>query len=189
MGDMNGRGVNDNESIQICMGTHGEPIKNNNGKWPIDLCVTNDLILKNTIFKQKDTQKSIIDFTVSREYRRVVKAVKVQKQADIGSDLEAFEYEYAALGDFSQDLDRIEESEAEELFGENMEADYRSELDRYDIGNLEDYDDVSPTARLAAEEELRQTDRERGVYRKADGELFYDRVFEKQSFAFNAKNT
>ncbi|KAK4883602.1 hypothetical protein RN001_006921 [Aquatica leii] len=99
-------------------------------------------------------------------------------------DLEQFEDESAIFGDLSQDIDRMEESEGEELFGDNMEADYREmpELDRYDLGNLddEDYDDLSPSARLAAEDAMRQRDRERGIFRRDDRELFYDKTDDDQ---------
>lgn len=49
-------------------------------------------------------------------------------------------------------------------------------LDRYDAGNLdeEDYDMMSVGERLAAEEELRRRDREQGIFRRDDRELFYD---------------
>ncbi|KAK5650844.1 hypothetical protein RI129_001873 [Pyrocoelia pectoralis] len=98
-------------------------------------------------------------------------------------DLEPYEDESALLGDLSQDLDEMEE-EGEELFGDNMETDYRPMpgLDRYDTANLddEDYDDLSPSGRLAAEIEMRQRDRDQGVYRRDDRELFYDKTDEDE---------
>lgn len=60
--------------------------------------MSNDLTLTNTTFKHKDIhkftrevksrgEKSIIDyFIVSREYRKAIKDVKVQRHAEIGSD-------------------------------------------------------------------------------------------------------
>ncbi|XP_018331325.1 DNA replication licensing factor Mcm2 isoform X2 [Agrilus planipennis] len=99
-------------------------------------------------------------------------------------DFEPFEDEADILGDMSQADDAMqEEEEGEELFGDNMEADYRHipELDTYDIDNLdtEEYDELSPTARLAAERELQRRDRERGIIRRDDRELFYDKTDEE----------
>lgn len=50
-------------------------------------------------------------------------------------------------------------------------------LDRYDdrILDEEEYDNMSIGDRLAAEAELRQRDRELGILRRDDRELFYDR--------------
>lgn len=50
-------------------------------------------------------------------------------------------------------------------------------LDRYDEGLLDedDYDDMEMETRLAAEEELRRRDREMGIFRRDDRELFYDK--------------
>lgn len=55
-------------------------------------------------------------------------------------------------------------------------------LDRYDVGNLdeEDYDAMSQTERMAAEEELRRRDREMGILRRDDRELFYDMSDEEE---------
>jgi DNA replication licensing factor MCM2 len=49
-------------------------------------------------------------------------------------------------------------------------------LDRYDgrIVDDEEYDLMSIEDRLAAESELRRQDRERGIFRRDDRELFYD---------------
>nr|XP_023024910.1 DNA replication licensing factor Mcm2 [Leptinotarsa decemlineata] len=92
-----------------------------------------------------------------------------------GPDFEPFEDEGALLGDIDADM---EEEDGEELFGDNMENDYRPmpHLDRYDdrILDSEEYDQMSVGERLAAEEELRRRDREMGVYRRDDRELFYD---------------
>ncbi|CAG9832644.1 unnamed protein product [Diabrotica balteata] len=92
-----------------------------------------------------------------------------------GPDLAPFEDEGALLGDINSD---IEEEDGEELFGDNMENDYRPmpHLDRYDdrILDEDDYDQMSVGERLAAEEELRRRDRELGIIRRDDRELFYD---------------
>lgn len=90
-------------------------------------------------------------------------------------DMEQFEDE-GLLGDMDAE---IEEEDGEELFGDNMENDYRPmpHLDQYDdrILDEEDYDNMSVSERLAAESELRQRDREMGILRRDDRELFYDR--------------
>ncbi|KAJ8919037.1 hypothetical protein NQ315_016943 [Exocentrus adspersus] len=89
--------------------------------------------------------------------------------------LEPFEDEGALLGDMDQNMD---EEDGEELFGDNMENDYRPmpHLDRYDDRILDDeeYDQLSIGERLAAEEEMRRRDREMGILRRDDRELFYD---------------
>ncbi|KAL1488417.1 hypothetical protein ABEB36_014890 [Hypothenemus hampei] len=91
-------------------------------------------------------------------------------------DLDPFEDE-GLLGDMAPDLE--DEGEGEELFGDNMENDYRAmpHLDRYDERLLDedDYDPMSVEDRLAAEAELRQRDRDMGILRRDDRELFYDR--------------
>ncbi|CAH1126119.1 unnamed protein product [Ceutorhynchus assimilis] len=91
-------------------------------------------------------------------------------------DMEPFQDE-GLLGDMEQE---IEEEDGEELFGDNMENDYRPmpHLDRYDenlLDNEDDFDPMSVQDRLAAEAELRQRDRELGILRRDDRELFYDR--------------
>ncbi|XP_066139011.1 DNA replication licensing factor Mcm2 [Euwallacea fornicatus] len=90
-------------------------------------------------------------------------------------ELEPFEDE-GLLGDLDADM---EEEEGEELFGDNMENDYRPmpHLDRYDDRLLdeEDYDPMSIEDRLAAEADLRQRDRDQGILRRHDRELFYDK--------------
>lgn len=92
-------------------------------------------------------------------------------------DFEPFEDESAILGDMSQ-RDEIEEEEGEELFGDNMENDYRPmpHLDRYDPQILDegDYDELSQGERNRAEEEMRRRDREMGILRRDDRELFYE---------------
>nr|CAD7408822.1 unnamed protein product [Timema poppensis] len=72
-----------------------------------------------------------------------------------------------------------EEEDGEELFGDNMEADYRPmpALDRYDRDNLDedDYEDISQTDRQAAELAMKRRDREEGVLtRRGDLELIYE---------------
>lgn len=92
-------------------------------------------------------------------------------------EFEPFEDEAALLGDTSQP-DQMEEEDGEELFGDNMENDYRPMpgLDRYERGNLddEDYDNMSEGDRRAAEEEMRRRDRELGIVRRDERDLFYE---------------
>ena len=61
---------------------------------------------------------------------------------------------------------RLEEEDGEELFGDNMENDYRAmpALDRYDRNLLDedDYDMMSESDRAAAEAAMRKRDRELG---------------------------
>ncbi|XP_045465752.1 DNA replication licensing factor Mcm2 [Harmonia axyridis] len=91
-------------------------------------------------------------------------------------DLPPFEDEADLFGNMDQDL--LDEDDGEDLFGDNMENDYRPvpHLDRYDrrILDEEDYDNISISERLAAEEELRRRDREMGIIRRDERELFYD---------------
>ncbi|KAF4522245.1 hypothetical protein B566_EDAN009089 [Ephemera danica] len=100
-------------------------------------------------------------------------------------DLEEFEDETDIIenGVESDHPDEEEEGEGEELFGDNMEADYRPmpALDRYDPNMLdeEDYDVLSPGARAAAEEELGRRDRELGGRRG----LEYDEESDEEGIA------
>ncbi|XP_020284854.1 DNA replication licensing factor Mcm2 [Pseudomyrmex gracilis] len=90
---------------------------------------------------------------------------------------EPFENESDLLGEENDVNNEEEEEEGEELFGDNMEADYRpmSALDRYDPNLLDDeeYSDMSQNERVAAEAEMRKRDRAAGIVR--DGrDLLYD---------------
>lgn len=55
-------------------------------------------------------------------------------------------------------------------------------LDRYDPGLLdeEDYEAMSQTERLAAEAEMRRRDKEAGILRRDDREIFYDMSDEEE---------
>ncbi|XP_055541347.1 DNA replication licensing factor Mcm2 [Wyeomyia smithii] len=94
-------------------------------------------------------------------------------------DFEPFENEDEILGDTTiREENYDEDDDGEDLFGDNMENDYRAmpKLDRYDIDQLdqEDYSDISQTDRAAAEAEMRRRDRAAGIHRD-DRELFYDK--------------
>ena len=60
-----------------------------------------------------------------------------------------------------------EEEDGEELFGDNLEQDYRAipALDRYDaeVMDEEDYEGMTVEERLAAEAALKRRDAERGI--------------------------
>ncbi|XP_012276797.1 DNA replication licensing factor Mcm2 [Orussus abietinus] len=90
---------------------------------------------------------------------------------------EPFEDESELLGDNNVQNEEEEEEDGEELFGDNMEADYRpmSALDRYDpnLVDDEDYSELSQGDRLAAEAEMHKRDRAAGIIRD-DRELLYD---------------
>lgn len=60
-------------------------------------------------------------------------------------------------------------------------------LDRYDPAILDDdeYDDLSQTERLAAEEAMRRRDKEAGILRRDDREIFYDMSDEEEVCKFN----
>ncbi|XP_058790976.1 DNA replication licensing factor Mcm2 [Phymastichus coffea] len=87
---------------------------------------------------------------------------------------EPFEDESHLLGD---EPDIIDEEDGEELFGDNMEADYRpmSALDRYDPDMVDDeeYSELSQGDRAAAEAAMRKRDRAAGIIRH-DQDLLYD---------------
>ncbi|GFY75172.1 DNA replication licensing factor Mcm2 [Trichonephila inaurata madagascariensis] len=87
------------------------------------------------------------------------------------------EDESELIGGAGEDQE-MEEEDGEELFGDNMEADYRviPGLDRYDPDIMDDseYSALSEGDRQAAEEEMRRRDREegRGLGRMRRGLLF-----------------
>lgn len=70
-----------------------------------------------------------------------------------------------------------EDDDGEDLVGDDMENDYRAipELDRYDPEMVDDsvYSDISMSERVAAEREMHQRDRAKGVHRDAR-DLFYE---------------
>lgn len=83
-----------------------------------------------------------------------------------GRDLPPFEDEGDLVGGDREANEEDEESEGEDLFGDNMERDYREmpELNRYDPDLLddEDYDILSEGERAVAEAQMRKRDREEG---------------------------
>ena len=88
-----------------------------------------------------------------------------------GRDLPPFEDEDLVAGEPQNEEE--EDDDGEELFGDNMENDYRAmpALDRYDPNILdeEDYDMMSEADRAAAEAQMRKRDRDLGV--PADGRM------------------
>lgn len=90
---------------------------------------------------------------------------------------EPFEDE-GLLGDepSQEDIVNEEEGDGEELFGDDMEADYRPmpALDRYDRALMDDdeYSELSQGERVAAEAAMRKRDRAAGIFRD-DRDLLY----------------
>jgi len=82
-----------------------------------------------------------------------------------GRDLPAFENEDDLIGMGGEQADE-DEGDGENLFGDDMEADYRAnpELDRFDPALLdeEEYEALSEGERQAAEASMRKRDREAG---------------------------
>jgi len=91
-------------------------------------------------------------------------------------DLAPFEDETDAIGGDDEVVDE-EEGEGEELFGDNMENDYRAipQLDMYDQSVLDDDEqsDLDVEGRVDAEREMRKRDRETGAGHMRRG-LLYD---------------
>ena len=71
-----------------------------------------------------------------------------------------------------------EEEDGEDLFGNNLEADYRPlpNIDRYDDDQCDDefYDAMTDADRMAAEIAMQKRDRAEGIYRRDDFGLIYD---------------
>lgn len=92
------------------------------------------------------------------------------------AEFEPFENEDEILGDQTVRDEEIEDGE--ELFGDNMENDYRPmpELDHYDPAILddEDYSELSQGERLAAEAEMRRRDRAKGIIHRDDRDLGFE---------------
>jgi len=95
-------------------------------------------------------------------------------------ELPQFDDENELLGDDDENagIDDDEE-DGEELFGDNMEADYRpiAALDRYDGADLDesDYDAISESGRREAERMMKKRDKDLGVGQMRRG-LFYGTV-------------
>ncbi|KAK1126342.1 MCM DNA helicase complex subunit [Melipona bicolor] len=99
---------------------------------------------------------------------------------------EPFEDEADLLGN-DNDVNQEEgEEEGEELFGDNMEADYRPmpALDRYDpdVVDDEEYSEMSQGERVAAETVMLKRDRAAGIIRD-DRYLLYDESDEEETQA------
>lgn len=119
------------------------------------------------------------DFPTSSPARSTSDAERRGQRSTMTSpvgEYEPFENEEELLGDTTVRND--EEDEGEELFGDNMENDYRPmpELDQYDSNLLdeEEYSDLSMADRAAAEAEMRRRDRAMGIHRD-DRDLGFDR--------------
>lgn len=103
-----------------------------------------------------------------------------------GHDLPPFEDESELIGGVGNEEEDArpeeEEEDGEELFGDNMEADYRPipALDTYDPQILDEseYSAMSDSERRAAEEELRRRDREEG---RVPGRMRRGLIFDESS--------
>ncbi|XP_076239028.1 DNA replication licensing factor Mcm2 [Calliopsis andreniformis] len=100
---------------------------------------------------------------------------------------EPFEDESELLGNDNDNINaEQEEEEGEELFGDNMENDYRAmpALDRYDPDVVDDevYSEMSQGERAAAEAAMRKRDRAAGIIRD-DRYLLYDESDEEEVHA------
>ncbi|KAK2586721.1 hypothetical protein KPH14_011756 [Odynerus spinipes] len=97
---------------------------------------------------------------------------------------EPFEDESELLNEGNDINNDDKEEEGEELFGDNMEADYRPmpALDKYDPNMLDDdeYSELSEGERAAAEAAMRKRDRAAGIVRD-DKDLFYDDTDEDET--------
>lgn len=99
---------------------------------------------------------------------------------------EPFEDEADLLGNDNDVNQEEEEEEGEELFGDNMEADYRPmpALDRYDpdVVDDEEYSEMSQGERAVAEAIMLKRDRAAGIIRD-DRYLLYDDSDEEETHA------
>jgi len=100
-------------------------------------------------------------------------------------DENAAEAEDDLLGDEPDVLQAEEEEDGEDLFGENMEDDYRplAELDKYDPEDLdqETYDNMDIEERIAAEREMKKRDKKEGrsvAHGKIKDSLLYSELSE-----------
>ncbi|UYV76223.1 RSPRY1 [Cordylochernes scorpioides] len=117
---------------------------------------------------------------------RIAGSLDRSSEAQLSSDLPEPSSPGEPFQDESQQNPVSEADEGEELFGENLEADYRAipALDAYDPAALDDseYSMLSERDRQAAEDEMRARDREEGretgrmrhtlIYEESDEEDF-----------------
>lgn len=86
--------------------------------------------------------------------------------ADADQPFNDNELEDDILGGQDDDVINEEEEDGEDLFGDNMEEDYRPvpELDKYDPQDIdqEDYDDMDIEERVLAEREMKKRDKKEG---------------------------
>jgi len=123
-----------------------------------------------------DTEPDTPNSRVSRNARRGVDPVT----SSPGRDLPAFENEDDLLGGMGNNDEEEEEGDGENLFGDDMERDYRAnpELDTFDPDLLDEdeYEALSEGERRAAEASMRKRDRDegRGEGRMRRGLLYDD---------------
>jgi len=123
-----------------------------------------------------DNEPETPNSRVSRNARRGVDPVT----SSPGRDLPAFENEDDLLGGMGNNEEEEEEGEGENLFGDDMERDYRAmpHLDTFDpdLIDEDEYEALSEGERQAAEASMRKRDREegRGEGRMRRGLLYDD---------------
>ena len=123
-----------------------------------------------------DNEPETPNSRVSRNARRGVDPIT----SSPGRDLPAFENEDDLIGGTNAGYDDEEEDDGENLFGDNMEDDYRPmpHLDTFDPNMLDEdeYENMSMDERAAAEALMRKRDREegRGEGRMRRGLLYDD---------------
>lgn len=98
LGDFNARVGNDNTGYEAVMGKWGEEVINANGCLLRDFCLTNDMIIGNSMFKHREihkytrvmesrNEKSIIDYIITRrESKKNLLDVKARRGPEIYSD-------------------------------------------------------------------------------------------------------
>ncbi|XP_073989088.1 uncharacterized protein [Rhodnius prolixus] len=98
LGDLNGRVGNNTQGFEKAMGRYGEPETNSNGKRLLRFCLSNELVIFNTMFPHKDVhkytrveparkEKSIIDYIIGRRSMiNRVRDTRVKRGPEVGSD-------------------------------------------------------------------------------------------------------
>ena len=130
-----------------------------------------------------DTEPETPNSRVSRNARRGVDPIT----SSPGRDLPAFENEDDLIGGMGGGDEEEEEDDGENLFGDDMENDYRAmpHLDQFDPNLLDEdeYENMGMDERAAAEALMRKRDRQegRGEGRMRRG-LLYDDVSCEETF-------
>ena len=128
-----------------------------------------------------DTEPETPNSRVSRNARRGVDPIT----SSPGRDLPAFENEDDLLGGMGGGDEEEEEDDGENLFGDDMENDYRAmpHLDQFDPNLLDEdeYENMSMDERAAAEALMRKRDREEG---RGEGRMRRGLLYDDVSYDF-----